>query len=430
MTPPVGYTEMKDSGIEWVGMIPSHWRCERLQWYLQEINESNDLVQTSQILSLTNKLGVIPYEEKGNQGNKSKEDLSQYKIAYPDCIVANSMNILIGSVGLSHYYGCVSPVYYVFKAKDNANIQYFNYLFSLTGFQQELRRYANGILEIRLRVSAANILKRHVMIPPLPEQSAIAAYLNTQCAKIDDIIAEAKASIEEYKQWKASVIYEAVTKGLDPDAGMKTCELDGIVAIPAHWETKAIKYLATCNDETLTENTAPDYAFDYIDIGSVKYGEGILQFQPMLFSESPSRARRIVKESDVIISTVRTYLKAVAIIRSFNQPQIVSTGFAVLRPYDINPQFLYYAVMSDNFVDKVEANSVGISYPAINASEIMSFKIPVPPVDEQSKIIHFLEEKCVKIDELIAEKQTLIADLEAYKKSLIYEAVTGKRKVY
>lgn len=107
--------EMKDSGIEWIGQIPSNWKIERMQWHLEEKNVGNNPVQTTNILSLTNKRGVIPYEEKGNQGNKSKEDVSGYKLAYPNTIVANSMNVIIGSVGLSKYYGCVSPYIMCFK---------------------------------------------------------------------------------------------------------------------------------------------------------------------------------------------------------------------------------------------------------------------------------------------------------------------------
>ena len=114
---------------EWFGKIPSDWKLERLQWHIEEINEKNNPIKTTNILSLTNKLGVVPYSEKGNQGNNSKEDYTQYKIAYENTIVANSMNVLIGSVGLSKYYGCVSPVYYVYKAKENENIEFYNYLF-------------------------------------------------------------------------------------------------------------------------------------------------------------------------------------------------------------------------------------------------------------------------------------------------------------
>lgn len=143
--------EMKDSGIEWIGEIPAHWKTERLQWHITEVKESNKPEKSRQVLSLTNKRGVIPYEEKGAQGNVSKEDYSQYKLAYPGTIVANSMNILIGSVGQCNYFGCVSPVYYVYKPNDGENLKFINYMFQMEQFQKELRRYANGILEIRLR---------------------------------------------------------------------------------------------------------------------------------------------------------------------------------------------------------------------------------------------------------------------------------------
>lgn len=165
--------EMKDSGVAWIGEIPKSWNLERLQWHISEIKETNKPEKTKQILSLTNKRGVIPYEEKGAQGNVSKEDLSQYKLAYPDTIVANSMNVLIGSVGKCNYYGCVSPVYYVYKPNDGENLEFINYIFQTEQFQKELRRYANGILEIRLRVSSDGILKRKVAFPSTDEQQKI-----------------------------------------------------------------------------------------------------------------------------------------------------------------------------------------------------------------------------------------------------------------
>lgn len=150
--------EMKDTGIEWVGLIPKNWYIRPLYACLDEINQKNSPIVTMNILSLTNTDGVIPYSERGNQGNKSKENLEDYKVVYPNTIVANSMNILIGSVGLSKYEGCVSPVYYVYSAKSQIDIRYMNYLFQTEPFQKRLRQFANGILEIRLRVSSHDIL--------------------------------------------------------------------------------------------------------------------------------------------------------------------------------------------------------------------------------------------------------------------------------
>ena len=186
--------DMKDSGIEWIGEIPVSWNMSRLLWCLEEIKEKNNPIKTTNVLSLTNKLGVVPYEEKGNQGNKAKEDYSQYGLAFKNTLVINSMNVLIGSVGISKYYGCVSPVYYVYKSTDKADLRFINYIFQNIGFQKELRKYANGILEIRMRISSHDMLRRMIPLPSLYEQQRIADYLDTECARIDSVIEQTRAS--------------------------------------------------------------------------------------------------------------------------------------------------------------------------------------------------------------------------------------------
>lgn len=431
MTPAVGYTEMQDSGIEWVGEIPAHWAVERIQWHLDEINESNNPVQTTNILSLTNKLGVVPYEEKGNQGNKSKENFADYKIAYPNTIVANSMNILIGSVGLCEYHGCVSPVYYVFKEKCGNSIKYLNYLFSLTNFQKELRKYANGILEIRLRVSSANILKRKVAMPSFEEQTAIAAYLDTQCAKIDEIIAEAKASIEDYKQWKASIIYEAVTKGLDPDAEMKDSGIPHAGEIPQNWSVSPIKYVAMldakCDKSGLSEETK-------------------VSFAPMECIRNDTRIEKVAlvgkdngtyssfHDGDIAIAKVTPCFENGNICIMENLEHGYAFGSSELfsiRPKNINSRYLLYCMQTPYFVANGAATMTGVGgLKRVSSYYMKNALIPLPSQHEQDSIVAYLDNKSKTIVELIAEKELLIADLESYKKSLIYEVVTGKRRVY
>ena len=228
--------EMKDSGVEWIGKIPADWTLQRLQWHLTEVKESNNPIQTTNVLSLTNKLGVIPYEQKGNQGNISKEHYEEYHLAYPDTIVANSMNILIGSVGICSYFGCVSPVYYVLKPKEGENLTFLNYILQTREFQRELRKYANGILEIRLRVSLDGLLKRYAPFPSKSEQKQIATFLDAQTKGINALIANNEAQIEALKRYKQSLITETVTRGLDPDAPMKDSGVDWIEQIPKHWQ--------------------------------------------------------------------------------------------------------------------------------------------------------------------------------------------------
>lgn len=203
--------KMKPSGTPWLGDVPAEWEVTRLQWHIEEVTELNCPVKTDFILSLTNDRGVIPYSEKGNQGNKAKEDISGYKIAFKNSIIANSMNIIIGSVGLSQYYGCVSPVYYVFRAKDSADIRFINYIFQTSIFQRELRKYAKGILEIRLRISASAILKQKIVLPPLPEQREITAYLDRAVSRIDVVVARRKTQLEKLEAFKRSLIQEYVT---------------------------------------------------------------------------------------------------------------------------------------------------------------------------------------------------------------------------
>ena len=209
--------EMKDSGIEWIGVIPADWDLKRIQHTIDEIKVKNSPVQTEQVLSLVKDKGVMLYEDKGDVGNKAKENVSEYKLAYPNTLIVNSMNILIGSVGISNYFGCVSPVYYVFKETTEADLRFINYIFSTREFQKELRKYANGILEIRLRVSASDIFKRKIPLPSKNIQKAIADFLDTKCAKIDALTADIQTQIDTLEQYKRSVITEAVTKGLNPN---------------------------------------------------------------------------------------------------------------------------------------------------------------------------------------------------------------------
>lgn len=235
--------EMKDSGIEWIGYIPSDWNLNRIQYCLLEIKQKNSPIQTSQVLSLVKDKGVMLYEEKGDVGNKAKENVAEYKLAYPNTLIINSMNILIGSVGISSYFGCVSPVYYVFKETNIADLRYINYIFNTRGLQKELRKYANGILEIRLRVSADDIFKRIIPLPSKTEQYIIADYLDFKCAEIDALIADIEEQIETLEQYKRSVITEAVTKGLNPDASMKSSGIGWVDSLPSSWNVIPSKYL-------------------------------------------------------------------------------------------------------------------------------------------------------------------------------------------
>lgn len=204
---------------------------------------------------------------------------------------------------------------------------------------------------------------------------------------------------------------------------MKDSGIEWIGEVPAKWDIKPIKYLSRCNTESIGENTAADFRFSYIDISSLGQGK-INGYQVMQFSSAPSRARRVVHTGDVIISTVRTYLKAVAKITPEYDGMIASTGIAVLSPYSIGENYFAYTLQSHGFVSEVEKQSLGMSYPAINASDLVKLAIPVPPLSEQRRIVSYLDERCDAIDEDVAKHREIIEKLKEYKKSLIAHAVT------
>ncbi|MDD5390197.1 MAG: restriction endonuclease subunit S [Gallionellaceae bacterium] len=197
--------------------------------------------------------------------------------------------------------------------------------------------------------------------------------------------------------------------------------------IPAGWEARRLKFAATCNDEALPETTDPDYEMSYVDISSVDLVNGITTVETHTFEAAPSRARRIVRNGDTIVSTVRTYLKAIAFISTPLENMIVSTGFAVIRPFEfIDSRFLGYALQSTSFIDGVVAHSAGVSYPAINPSSLVCLPVAYPTDKaEQKQIAAFLDWKTGQIDALIA-KGFAITRLTEYRAALITAATSGK----
>lgn len=205
----------------------------------------------------------------------------------------------------------------------------------------------------------------------------------------------------------------------------KNSGVEWLGEIPEHWEVKRLKNIASCNDESLGENTNPDYEIEYVDISSVSLVSGITHYENITFEKAPSRARRKVKDGDTIVSTVRTYLKSIAAIKKPQNNLIVSTGFAVIRPKQyLSSDYIGYLLQSEGFIGDVVSNSVGVSYPAINSSVLTRLPVVELPLEEQKAIAQFLDHKTKQIDDLIAKKETLIEKLDEKRTALISHAVT------
>ena len=415
--------EMKDSGIEWIGEIPCDWKLERSQWHLEEVNISNNPIQTNNVLSLTNKLGVVPYEEKGNQGNKSKENVYEYKLAYPNTIVANSMNILIGSVGLCDYFGCVSPVYYVFRAKKYNNIKFLNYVFQTVGFQRELRKYANGILEIRLRVSSSDILKRFIPFPSEIEQQKIADFLDRECGKIDGLKADIQAQIDTLEQYKRSVITEAVTHGLNLSTPMKDSGVDYIDKIKGDWRITKIGFVCS----KLTRGfSVEDPALICSNNGSVMLRDEEKACGKMV---SEDNAMQGIHIGDIAIHGMDTWHGAIG----FSKIKGKITRVVHVCDSTEDKRFIVYYLKSLAYqnVYKLISNGVrGNTSDFRSWDKVKDIYICLPATKkEENEICDYLDAQCENIDMIIADKKSQIETLDGYKKSLIYEYVTGKKEV-
>jgi type I restriction enzyme S subunit len=204
----------------------------------------------------------------------------------------------------------------------------------------------------------------------------------------------------------------------------KESGIEWLGGVPSEWSIAPIKAVAGCNDEVLPESTDSESVIEYVEISGVEEGRGITKTETLAFGAAPSRARRVVRHGDVLISTVRTYLRAIATISNPPENLVASTGFSVIRPRGAHAGFLGYLLHAEYFMSEVIARSVGISYPAINASELMRLKAPIPSLNEQRAIAAFLDRETAKIDALVEEQKRLIELMKEKRQAVISQAVT------
>ena len=238
-TTPQPYPTYRPSHVPWLGNVPAHWEVRRLGSLLRERGETNDEGGVTEVLSVLRDRGVIPYSQKGNIGNKKSEDITRYKIVRPNDIVMNSMNVIIGSVGLSRYTGCLSPVYYVLTNRSNDDLpEYLNANFQTKPFQRSLVRIGNGILAHRMRIPMELLKCELLPRPPLHEQRAIVRYLDHVDQRIQRYTAAKRKLIALLQEERQALIHRAVTRGLDPNVRLKPSGVQWLGDIPAHWEVR------------------------------------------------------------------------------------------------------------------------------------------------------------------------------------------------
>ena len=432
------YEEYKDSGVEWLGEVPEGWNIFSIRRALtgctngiwgSEPNGKGDMIV----------LRVADFER--NSFLISDEKLTKRQISQRErfgrLLKRGDLLLEKSGGGDKTLVGCVV----LFDKKYSAVTSNFVAKMSpLKGYSSKFLTFCFSQLyagkvnypSIKQTTGIQNLdsdayLMEKFSFPSYEEQTQIANFLDHETAKIDTLIDKQQQLIELLKEKRQAVISHAVTKGLDPDVPMKDSGVEWLGDIPREWHSKSLKYLCSYNDEVISDSTLGDYEIEYVDIGSVSSFDGIIKVERMNFSNSPSRARRLVRDGDVIISTVRTYLEAISSVKNPPKNMVVSTGFAVIRPkVYLDKIFTSYCLRAKGFIGEIVSRSVGISYPAINASDLVSIQIPYFALKEQTQIAAFLDQETAKIDKLIDLQLQQIELLKERRTALISAAVTGK----
>jgi type I restriction enzyme S subunit len=429
------YPAYKDSGVEWLGEIPEHWEIRKLKFVVEFVNgatpktDNLDFWDGNIVWITPNDLGKLNskyvYDSLKKISILGLENCSA-SISPIDSVVISS-RAPIGHLGILKIPAAINQGCKILIPK--SKIIWSSYIFYyLISTRQILNSIGSGSTFNEL--STQSLKDFNIIYPEYSEQIRISEFLDNKTAQIDKAIAQKERVIELLKEKRQILIQRAVTRGLNPNVKMKDSGVEWIGEIPEHWEVKRLKDICSINLDSLHETTRSDFSFKYVDISSVTYETGIFQTEEYTFKNAPSRARRIARKGDTIISTVRTYLKAIDYINEEKSISIYSTGFAVLHPKElIHSEFLATFVKSNAFTEQVIVNSKGMSYPAINSSELGRLYIVHGNIDEQQAIVKYINERSSRIFNYISIKEIEIEKLKEYKATLINSAVTGKIKV-
>lgn len=424
--------KMKDSGISWVGEIPKEWSVWRNKYIFKM---TKDIVLPSknyQLLSLTT-TGIKEKDENDN-GGKVPENYDGYQVIKENDLVMCLFDLDCSAVfsGLSPYNGMISPAYKVLKVKKRiANEQYYRYWFNYVGSKRFYKQYSKSL---RFTLNADEFNRLFSLLPSLVEQQRIAEFLDRECGKIDGLKADIQAQIDALEQYKRSVITEAVTHGLKPSAPMKDSGIPWVDEVPQNWGIRRVKYIATCLKKG-NGITKEDIVEDG-DTLCVRYGEIYTKYN-LSFFECTTRtnkerisSKQYFTQGDILFAGTGELIEEIGKnIVYLGTGDCLAGGDIIILKHKQNARYLNYALNSECVQAQKSCNKAKLKVVHISAFEIGNIKIALPPLDEQQEIADYLDNKCAEIEQIIADKKSQIETLDGYKKSLIYEYVTGKKEV-
>ena len=425
------YEKYSDSNLLWVKEVPEHWDIRPISHVFEERTERNYNGKNNFILSVLKGRGVIPYTDKGNIGNKASENINSYKVVYPNDLVLNSMNMMIGSLGKSNHSGVLSQVYYVLKLMNVAeyNINYLSYLFQNRNLYESFRILGKGILDHRLRVPIQSLKYVKIPIPPINEQEQIANYLDWKINEIDRLIQVEKEKIKELKRLTLNIIAEFVLKGINT-LNYKKSNIKWIDNIPSHWNEISIRGCVNIirGNSSFTKDDLKNQG-EYVGLqyGKVYKTEIIDSKFNFYVSDKFYKTSQVVTRNDIIIVSTSETVEDLGHTSFYDRDDIGLIGGEqiLLKPLNnINSKFLFY--LSKIFRTQLQLCATGIKVYRFKISDLKQLYIPLPPIEEQENIVSNIESKLKQLDERVKNNYNLIKELELLKQSLISEVVTGK----
>lgn len=413
---------MKDSGIDWIGKIPDEWEINKID-SLYTLRNTKVSDKNYPPLSVTMK-GIVPQLATAAKS----DDGDNRKLVKKGDFVINSRSDRRGSSGISNYEGSVSLINTILTPRGRMNPDYYNWLFHTVQFEDEFYKWGHGIVDDLWTTRWQDMKNISVLVPPEEAQEKIANFLDKKCAQIDSIIEESKKSIEEYKSWKQSMIFEAVT-GKNLRCKKKDSGIEWLGEIPEEWEARALKTIFRIFSGTTPKSDIIEYwdgDVNWVTPADFKTEDVYVENGKRNISENgfSDCSLELIPINSLIFSK-RAPIGKVCINR--NEMCTNQGCLACVKKINLSIKFFYYLLSS--LTEYFEVLGSGTTFKEISLTSFSDFKVLFPPLSEQESIAKFLDAKCTQIDSLISEKQSLIKDLAEYKKSLIFEAVTGKRRV-
>ena len=419
---------------KWVVQIPSHWQAKRLKAVFSIRKERNDPVVTDFILSLTAKQGVVPYTEKeGAGGNKPKDDLSKYNIAHENDLLVNCMNVVSGSAGVSRYYGAISPVYYALYPRQDENVWYYHYIFRLISFQRSLIGLGKGIMmhesesgklnTVRTRISMDNLGNVLLPVPPKSEQDKIVSYLNWKVSDINRLINIKRKQIDLVKERELIIINWLLTTGTDKDCDMRSIDSSWMPMIPSHWELSRIG-----NHFEIRKRIAGKEGYPVLSITQQGLKEKDISTNEGQMAANYS-GYQFVYEGDFAMNHMDLITGYIDMASTFG---VTSPDYRVFSLIDEEKCYVFYYLLLFQLCYKRKifyaygrgaATKGRCRMPAVN---FKNFVIPLPPIDEQKRIVEAIEPIQKETNNAIENISKQIELLQEMKASLISDIVTGR----